>query len=252
MHDEKMKIFIYGSCVSRDSFEIFSEKVYLLSGYIARQSLVSSFSGGASPLNWNTDSKLVSKFQNDMLNGDIASSLPEVLRKVSGEIDLLLCDFVDERGGLLVTDSGDILTDTLGLRQSGFLDQFHGAFRHIRFGSDEHFDLWKNAFVSFHSLLFNLGLDKRTVVIKNDWALETVQGDVFPLEGSRMEPHKVNGLFQRYFDFVREFTAIEVIEVPSSLCLGTSDHRWGVAPFHYASPFYRFVESRVDARMKER
>ena len=76
-------VFIYGSCVSRDSYERLDSAMFPLVSYVARQSLISSFSRPATFVSMPEFTGLTSKFQIKMLGGDLESSLPRSLRSIA-------------------------------------------------------------------------------------------------------------------------------------------------------------------------
>lgn len=95
---EKGSVFIYGSCVSRDPFELPGS--LKLDGYYARSSLVSAFSLLESGLADADLSTNPSPFQRRMVAADLTRQIPELLR--TSTADVILIDLVDERFDLAV------------------------------------------------------------------------------------------------------------------------------------------------------
>lgn len=238
-------VFIYGSCVSRDSYQYLDPSEFPLIEYVARQSLISSFSSPSTFVSMPEVTGLTSSFQIRMLRGDLNSSLPRLIKANAQDIDIILCDFVDERGGIITDNKGGFVTKSLAFDESGITDRFTGSTREIKFGTDEHFELWRRSFDAFITLLSEHNLLDKLVVLDHRWASETIQGDIFPLPGSQMLPTVINSRFRRYYTHVGSCTEFATITVPDIFCIGTRDHKWGPAPFHFHDSFYKYVVSAV-------
>lgn len=234
-------IFIYGSCVSRDTFECMQGIGANLIQYTARQSLISAMSEVEKPSDLLKESALTSSFQRTSLEGDLTGSLRRDLVSHMGNADILLVDFVDERSGVFLGENGAYITNSQELTNSGVLEHWNEKKRLISFGSDEHFKLWTLAFDKFVELLDESNLLDRLVVIKNQWALESKEGDVFPIAPSTLRPARMNDLYSRYFAYVAHKCDCLIIDPPVELCVSTREHKWGMAPFHYVASFYHFV-----------
>lgn len=87
-----MRLFIYGSCVSRDMLEYQQAEVTLVK-YIARSSLAAQLSVPFK--NEAILDRLPSKFQREMLQVDMEKTLFKQLQQ--SDFDVLLLDFIDER-----------------------------------------------------------------------------------------------------------------------------------------------------------
>ena len=145
-----IRTFIYGSCVSRDTFEYVDKERFSLLRYVARSSLISAFSPPA-PLPIPTDHGL-SAFQLRQVCTDSSSRLLPTLRELADRIDLLLWDLVDERLGVYTDAEGHVVTDSIELRTVGdhvLLD----AYQHIPFGTDEHLALFRAALEPWRQFL---------------------------------------------------------------------------------------------------
>lgn len=239
------KAVIYGSCVSRDTFSVMESNGWELLSYTARQSLISTFSDKSEdPLDFNAGG-LASGFQRRMLSSDLRGSLLDDIDRTSGKTDVLLMDFIDERGGVLEYQHGRFITNSLELKKSGLLENFP-IIRAINFGTDEHFALWRTAFDRFAEFLEAKGLGRKLVLVRAAWADGSVEGDIFPLPGSNLLPASMNALYARYYDYAQQVWDTSVIEVPTEFCMSVRDHKWGLAPFHYGLPFYNYVTDRID------
>lgn len=135
------RIDIWGSCVSRDTLEFMPE--YEVGAYIARQSAIVALCPAAElpvPLD-----ALESLFQRRMLEGDMQSDAGDRIAKHSAVC--VLVDLVDERRGVWKFPNGTYLTNSVEAFRTG-IDVWGPEMdgRLIEFGTDEHFELWKQGF----------------------------------------------------------------------------------------------------------
>lgn len=240
------KIFVYGSCVSRDAVtHMMSEHEVSVAAYVARQSLISAAHPADSAL--VEGARLESRFQRRMLEGDATSRLWAQLSAHAPYVDTVLCDFTDERLGVYLFPDGSVLTRSLELINSGLEPQVADAARLLPFGSDEHFALWLSALELFADRLTALGLKDRTVLLLLPWAhFDTAGQPVPPSFG--LAPEQADAIYQRYNDAV-------VTHFPSQAVLrdipvrADASHRWGLAPFHYDEATYDLIVEEINHRV---
>ncbi|WP_157438957.1 DUF6270 domain-containing protein [Aestuariimicrobium kwangyangense] len=224
----RLKIFVYGSCVSRDTFAYFDSTVFTLSNYVARQSLVSAFAPAGDPL--IDPAKLSSSFQRRMLEWDAESALPRLLSQRAPEVDLLLWDLTDERLGVWLYDDGHVTTSSVDIAPhlpDGLVNR-----RRIPFGTDEHFSLFRAALHQWRSLLEQCGVLHKAVLLAPPWATQTLPVGV-AVEGRGPTAEEANRVMPRYLDLIEEVTGVPVVGRGLSDVRSPTAHRWGVAPFHY-------------------
>lgn len=228
-----MKIFIYGSCVSRDTFEFFESR-HDLSRYVARQSMVSAgINKEMSPL---IGEPFESPFQQRQSVGDIQGNVYRQLRATRGAVDAILVDIVDERGGLYKAPGFGYLTRTPERVQAGWDPRFSAR---IEFGTDEHFRLWQRSFARFREHLSRLNFWDRTALLAVPWAAEALDATPVP-DSFGMAADAANRAYSRYYDEA-EASGLKLIRPacdPTEVKADTH-HRWGLAPFHYASGVYK-------------
>ena len=111
--DSSPRVFIYGSCVSRDPFDLPSSLT--LVNYFARTSLASAFR--KPPTEWEPEEilgRLNSNFQRRMVETDLRKTLGQHISDT--DFDLLVLDFVDERmstiefKGSTITQSSELMS----------------------------------------------------------------------------------------------------------------------------------------------
>lgn len=235
-----MNVFLYGSCVSRDTAE-FRGSSWERSGYIARQSLISSMTPG---MHIPRGSGLSSKFQNAMVEGDLSSSLPRLLRSIDKPLDRLVIDLVDERLGVYPYPDGSYLTFSNELHQSGLMNQMKGRKAFLPFGSDLHFELWTEALDKFTDLLNEQSLFGKTRVIKAPFVDVTNEGSAVP-QTRNLSADAWNDLYARYYELLSA-KGFKVVEIPRDSLLSTDSHKWGSAQYHYVDSAYETLASMIE------
>ena len=240
------RVFIYGSCVSRDTFEYLPQDDYALLNYVARQSLISAF-GAASPPR-ELPARL-SPFQRRMLQGDLGSALLNELTAVQDTVDLLLWDLTDERLGVYALPDGSYVTRSVEIVGTDLERTFQEHGRFIPFGTDEHLQLWTHAVTAWVALLQTLGLADRTLLLAPSWA--TRSSDQSPVPGSfGLAPERANALHAGYYDQVTAL-GVTMAVVPETVTVAAAEHRWGRAPFHYDDVTYLILVAAIDVRASE-
>ncbi|WP_353951825.1 DUF6270 domain-containing protein [Knoellia sp. S7-12] len=237
----EIRTFIYGSCVSRDTFEFLPEGYRLLT-YVARQSAISANAPATGVL--GRMKELPSAFQNRMVSGDVRGDLPTVLERHVADIDVLLIDLIDERGGVIPLGGGYV-TKLSEMWGAGGREISAGV-PLLAFGSDEHFRAWSGAFEIRVEQLERLGLKGKTVVLRTPWAKLAPDGTPIPIPEWMTDPDTANALYVRYFQRV-EALGLAVIDLPDELARSPLDHRWGPSPFHYTEHAYQYLASRIAA-----
>lgn len=238
-------VFIYGSCVSRDSFEYLDPERFRLVEYVARQSLASAFAPAGKPL--LDTAQLASQFQRRVLELDAASGLPERLETHAEQIDVLLWDLFDERLGYYESPDGGVATNTVELIRWGRETGAEPTARLVPFGSREHLRTFVQRLHDFADLLDRTGLRDRLVLVAPSWAARTEAGAVTPSSFGLSAP-RANLLVLPYLQAVHDVVRPGlVIDPPASITKAATDHQWGVAPFHYVPDVYRTITAEIEA-----
>jgi hypothetical protein len=235
-----IRTLIYGSCVSRDSFEYLGEPFHL-STYIARQSLISAMAP-AFPLPDGVG-EYTSPFQRRVALGDAASDLLVHLERQHRETDLVLWDLTDERLGVYLDPGGRALTRTVEMMTSGSEDAIRARARYVPFGSDEHFTLWRTALDAFVERLDRLRLRDRVILLDVAWASRTVRLHRAP-SSFGTSARTANQWYRRYARSA-EHAGIEVASLGSARVRAADSHRWGAAPFHYSAGTSRAIARAI-------
>lgn len=229
----RARVFVYGSCVSRDVFT--DESKWDVVAYVARQSVISAFGAPmADPdLSGHLDDALPSKFQRRMVRGDLSGSLPAELQAHADSADLVVWDLIDERAGVALVDGG-VFTPLAELVSGLAGTDLMRRSARVPFGSPEHFDRFAEASGDFKDALVSLGLLSRTLVVGAFFDASSEMSGA----GSVAD---VNSYLARYYLHLMDL-GFRILPVPRTRAVADAAHQWGPAPFHYGESFRRFVE----------
>lgn len=239
--DEKPRIYVYGSCVSRDTLEYLSPHSFKLVEYQARHSLLSQGSDASYKL--PADLELPSAFQSRMVRTDWEGGKLAELGARASSIDILLWDLIDERHGVHWFPTGEIVTRSVDLLASEAASALLLPDTRISFGTDLHFEGWSEKAREFVAELTEWGLLGKTRLIRVRWAESSVDGSDVPWSMG-LSAEEANSLYGRYYDFL-ETLGVPTIRVPAEITLADPAHRWGLAPFHYVPEVYEFIGGKV-------
>ena len=240
----RQRVLIYGSCVSRDTFEHMNPTEYELIRYVARQSVLSAISPAVTQLR---PPSLSSAFQQRMVDGDFQSNLLQLVEGSDQPPDLVLVDLVDERLGVHLFPDGSVVTRTPELIASGVAGSMPPDVRHVTFGSAEHRALWSPAIRSFGERLRKVVGPVRIVVLDIPWASRSVDGEPPPTSFG-LTARDVNSVMSEYVDSAVHALGAEVVKLAPDEVLSNPQHPWGPAPFHYAERVYVDIVSRLTNR----
>jgi hypothetical protein len=236
------KVLIYGSCVARDLFEIVRPGEAPLA-YVARQSLISATSH-AIPTTATPSIDLPSAFQRRMVENDFRSSLFATMTEHGENSDLFLVDLVDERLGVYSVPGGSYVTGSNEVHRSGALNRLPGLSNRIAFGTDEHFALWSRAVDAFAVEVDRLGMLKKTVLIRATFATRSDDGrDLGTHIGNTSE--EWNHLYKRYYERAG-ILGLSAVAIPGDCAVGSTTHRWGLAPYHYVETAYLSLAEQIE------
>lgn len=242
-----VRTFIYGSCVSRDTFEFLRPLGYELIDYMARQSLLSVFARLRSE---RPQFDASSRFQRRMIERDLGSALLPTLRQRAHEIDLLVWDLCDERLGAYVLPHG-VATRSIDTISTGLDEVFAAQGELLEFGSDGHLALWTRRLRDLRAFLSEHGLLSRLLLLAPAWAETSSAGGPSPSSFGR-EPTEANRQFAAYHMAAVEVLGCPVVTRAASVLRSDRDHQWGEAPFHYVRADYEALSAELDAVVRPR
>ncbi|MEC5178786.1 DUF6270 domain-containing protein [Arthrobacter sp. CG_A4] len=222
-NNRSVQIFIYGSCVSRDAFEM--PGAPSLVEYRARSGLGSAFSATTGLMTKIDLEMNSSAFQRRMVASDLAKDLSELL--IASHFDYLLVDFIDERLQLIRSPQG---YDTFSpeLSRAGFDSHIHEL---VPIGSEEYF----SAFESGWNKLITIVPADKIVLNKAFWATSDESDQDI---GDLALAVKNNAILSRLYAHVLTDPTVHYIDYDEDDIRAKSGHKWGLSPFHYVDSFY--------------
>lgn len=221
-----MRVLIVGSCVSRDAFNL--EHQHTLVDYIARTSLASAF---RPPFRWLTDerlSRIESSFQRRLVDIDARKRLSAILQ--AADYDVLLLDLIDERFSLVTID-GDTATYSSEMAKTGIGNE--PAASVVKPDDGNRMSAWIDGL----GHIIDICRQKHANIILNRvwWSRVDDQGE--PFQTNAVETG--NKHLARLYSHIP--ASITQIEYPDGMLVGSSAHRWGRSPFHFAEVAYRHL-----------
>lgn len=215
--------FVYGSCVTRDAFEM--DGAPPLAAYITRSTVSSAFAavpGGLQELDLSANP---SPFQRRMVLTDVHKRLAEQLRAhTAGPV---LLDFIDERldvrmiGGSIITQSPELLRSM----PPAPLELL------IQSGSPAH----RAAFRIGLQHLVSVVDPSRIVVNRVYWSEVDNRGERV-VDGETAARN--NALLDEFYGVAEECGIARFLSYGPDLLIADADHKWGRSPFHFVEELY--------------
>lgn len=236
------KIFIYGSCTTRDSVEFWPEDIEL-QGYVARQSLVSAVAGG-STAGFNLQ-KIRSTFQKRMIKHDLNGAAIEQIQEAIESGAYVVWDLTDERNGFVELVDGRICSVVaINHKELGRSVESRKITKMI---DPEFSQVWKKAADYLSTVL---GENRKQVLVnQTPWAEKFENGEQVPY--SEVPTPVFNELLKEMTGFL-EHLGFTLVELKSNEVKSSPDHKWGPAPFHYHDETYRTMISRIETAINEK
>ncbi|MEW1978949.1 DUF6270 domain-containing protein [Kocuria palustris] len=232
---QERRAFIYGSCVTRDAFQL--EGLPELGAYFARSPILSAFGARVASMPAGMDIQSIpSRFQQTMVRRDVQKSLPAALRALDEEI--VIIDLIDERISVAEFEGGCIAYSTEA-KKAGLTTR--GAV--LRSPTDPDFmERWRPA---AQRLAEALG-GRPVILNKAFWAVADDAGA--PLEGDfRVAAN--NAVLQQMYQHLESVLSCTTIDYPDSLLIAAGEHKWGRSPFHFIPVFYDHFVSSMNAAL---
>lgn len=230
----KTRVFIYGSCVSRDTFEHLDPEQFELVQYVARQSALSATTR---PVDMIAPPTLESRFQQRMITGDFGSSLRPLLAQHAAEIDVLLIDLTDERLGVYLLPDGTVVTRSVELIESGAESSLPQGAHHVAFGTQQHYEYWSGAIRALGDSIRQTVPRAAVALLDIPWAEWSESGQQTP-DSFGIGAAQANPVFRSYVEVAAQALGAHVVTLDPSEVMSGPHHPWGDAPFHYAEKVY--------------
>jgi Family of unknown function (DUF6270)/Heparinase II/III-like protein/Heparinase II/III N-terminus len=235
-------ILIFGSCVSRDTFNFDDAAKFNIINYYARSSFASAFSNQKAVDRYTN--KITSAFQRKIVAADLSKELLSQLTSTS--FDLLLIDLIDERFSLFEFENGALVTQSNELI-SGSFDKSSESGRSVASGSEEFFRLWETGWNSFIQLIKDSDQIHKIRINKAFWANETADGQSFSPNFPEEKIKSANNFLSKLYERISQDIAENQFLISDrSLLVGSTHHRWGLSPFHFIDEYYLHILDLLD------
>ena len=221
-----IKVFILGSCVSRDPFEFADELDFDLVAYYARFSFASL---AAEPY---VDEEILkgikSNFQRRVARADMDKSVFSAIK--SACYDLLLVDLVDERFPLSIFENS-IHTLSSGYRQGLYRPNSYGF---VRGGSKKRRTLWRKGIEKISDFLISNELDGKLVVNRVYWSTNCEHPEELLSHFTQESIDDANRELEwMYNEIEKSIPCVRFINYSRNELVVDLNHKWGLSPFHY-------------------
>lgn len=227
-----MKIFIHGSCVTRDAFNPNNKDEFNIVEYYARYSLARlAYPPVEFPFDLIKDN-ITSPFQQRLLKYELENKLVDTLRIT--DFDYLVIDCVDDRFGLInYIDS--YITNSDELRRSKILDSVEAI--KISAKEDRFYELWE---IGLKRLLDVV--DSKKVIINNVLWSEFLNNGEPASTKERIDESNI--MMEKFYKIASKYIDDNnFINYPKNIFIGDVDHKWGASPYHYIKEVYDYLLS---------
>ncbi|MCF7221317.1 DUF6270 domain-containing protein [Marilutibacter chinensis] len=228
---EGSRIFILGSCVSRDTFAYFSQEDKL-AGYMARTSLACAFDPRTPSETCVDLASITSSWQRKMVRADLRREVGPSLESAS--FDALVLDFIDERFSIGFVDGAPVTLspEFLSAKRSVEIES------RLRPDREGRWAMWCKG---IEALVEQVG-PRRMILNQALWATHLEDGT--KLVGAD-KAIAMNRLLRRMYDHVTERFGVRSVVYPRQVIVGARQHKWGVSPFHYSLGFYKHTMHEI-------
>ncbi|MBE1877126.1 DUF6270 domain-containing protein [Myceligenerans pegani] len=232
--NSKTRVFIWGSCVSRDTFEHMDPNQYELVAYVARQSALSATTR---PVEQIAAPQLASRFQQRMVSGDFGSNLRPTLAEQAATTDVLLVDLTDERLGVYLLPDGTVVTRSVELIESGMDQTVAQNAQHLPFGTQQHYEYWSGAIQAAGDAIRQTMPGVTVALLDIPWAEWSESGQRTP-DSFGVTAAQANPVFRPYVETAVQALGAHLVSIDPSHVSSGPTHPWGEAPFHYSENVY--------------
>lgn len=233
-----MKIFIAGSCVSRDPFSESNKDKFSIANYFARYSLArlsypSIKMADIQLTDALLEQKVSSAFQRRILTQEWENALLEQV--VVTDFDYLVIDCVDERFGLVECSPGIYITNSDELRNGKIINT--QIANKLLPDSQEFQDRWEQG---LRQLVTSVG-SHRIIINNVFWSRVLDTGEGFEPISNPTRIKYCNAMVSKLYDIAKKYIPeSQFVNYPPDIFVGDSNHKWGKSPFHYTGDVYDY------------
>ena len=235
---------IFGSCVTRDLFELDENNFLTLKSYIARQSILSSVSP-AIPCN-KEDINLKSNFQKMAVYNDLAKNTFNILENDKSEY--LIIDLIDERFAL-IQHKNTILTASPYLVDSNYFNEINYSQIEKRangyFFNNKNIDIFLDMFCQ--NILKIYAPPK--IILHKGYMLDKYinkKNKIKKFDINYQKNNKrVNDKINYMYDYIETKLQCGLVVNFCKKFYASENHKWGLAPMHYCTEYYQAVLYKI-------
>jgi hypothetical protein len=227
------KILIFGSCVSRDVFNVIDQENldFSIVDFFARTSLASL---SCNPVSIDIDLlSIESAFQRRSVERDLNKIFFTFLPNCV--FDVLLMDFVDDRFNLLMFPDGSGITESAEFKKSKHV--ISGGSRQIPRFSKDFFRVWECGWELLKNKLVKMNKLERILINKVYFSTHDDNGKFFKFYAYIDEANKY--LENVYNKLQSDLKVEQFVNYKDLEMVSDSSHRWGTSPFHYTNSIYK-------------
>lgn len=230
-----MQVCIFGSCVSRDIFNLAPPGEFEISLYVARSSIASAFS--PQPFDDIYSAKLKSPFQQRLVSWDIEKKAASLLR--ASPADVFLIDCIDDRFNLLVMPNGRRCTLSSEMVTTGA--SAHQGGRIVRSGSPTFMQWWEYGWQQLFRIFDERSLLDRVLINKVFCQPATESGKEF----DSGQVNRINDGLSKMYEIQGKYLPSSQFIEYGDLLTCPDDHQWGPSPFHFSQSSQQFALNQV-------
>ena len=236
-----MNIIIFGSCVSRDAFDIGSYKNEDLAHiqYFARCSLITL---NSPPFNIDVaEIENINPFQQRLVANDLNRAFYSHIAGRDLDNTYLIIDFIDERLDLLFWE-GKYITFSEEFENSNLSKKMTG--NKIQRSESLTEKVWKHNCLLFIEKISTAFPPEKVILHKAFWKDIFIDNKEYHRFSNIKQIQENNRQLLIYYNFFQlNFPGIQVIDLNKEGYQADKCHKWGLGPIHYTSEYYfRFVE----------
>lgn len=183
-----------------------------------------------------------------MVQGDLRGSLLQEIENNINNIDAIIIDLIDERGGVMAYPNGGIFTPHAKHAKAATKTWSDMGTAYWNLGTQSFFDAFQGSAQRFAAFLKEHGLLQKTVVLDIPYALRYHQGDpkidkdLFDRQMTTAIPTNEN-MMKLYA--IMDSAGFKAAGLRDRIPFMDGAHVWGQAPFHYSLDDYQAMESAV-------
>jgi hypothetical protein len=230
---------IFGSCVTRDAFELGGPAAagHRISVYLARTTINSCLAAPV-PVRSLFASERREKFEERCVVHDIFKLHFDLLREK--QFDYLLLDLIDERHSIIAVDGSYLCYSVPFLRMAQEFKLDTAKFERRAPRDPRVIEATIANIPRFLERLRRIIDPHRIILHEALWATTFLDAEgalrTFP---NKVEIVLVNDILSRYYANIKSEGGLTSISLPEDVRVADEKHRWTLEPFHYADIYYR-------------